>query len=64
MQSLSNVLSEEEGRRCDCGKVMPHEHLEIFDAEGQLIEVKRVQTSGMSVRVYLDCLKPVQKVMN
>lgn len=62
---MPNDISEPDGRRCEhCGGMVAHEHLEIFDVNGQLLHVKRINTHGNSVRVTVDSLKPEQKVMN
>lgn len=59
----SNVF-EEEGRRCQCGHIMPHENLELYDADGSLVPVRKVQVHGDMVRLYLDCNVSVSKVIN
>lgn len=65
VQSMPNDVGEPNGRPCEhCGELVAHEHLEIFDVNGQLLNVKRIQTHGLAVRITVDTLKPEQKVIN
>jgi len=55
VQEEPNDIGEPNGRPCECGKFVKHEHLEIFAvSDGRLLNVKRVATHGTMVRVTVD----------
>lgn len=50
-----NDIGEPDGRPCECGKKVPHEDLEIYaNSDGRLLTVKRVNSAGNMVRVFVD----------
>jgi hypothetical protein len=55
VQEELNDIHEKDGRQCECGKHVPHEHVEIYAvSDGRLLHVKRVQTTGNMVRITID----------
>ncbi len=55
VQTLPNDAGFPEGFPCECGKIVPHEHVEIYAvSDGRLLEVKRVNSQGRMVRIVVD----------
>jgi hypothetical protein len=55
VQNEPNNIGEPNGRPCECGKTVAHEHLEMYAiSDGRVMEVKKIQTSGNMVRVWVD----------
>lgn len=55
VMNLPNDVAEPEGRLCECGKKVKHETVELYAiSDGRLLEVKRVNTAGNTVRIWLD----------